>query len=55
MALASLSFKGFEKSPHTAIRYILWRTNAVIDGIYGDETVRLIKKYQKNNKSSTKN
>lgn len=34
----------------TAIRYIQWRIGAAIDGIYGNETVRLVKKYQKNNK-----
>jgi len=33
-----------------AIRYIQWRTYAANDGIYGDETVRLVKEYQKNNK-----
>jgi len=34
----------------TAIRYIQWRIGAAIDGIYGNETVRLVKEYQKNNK-----
>jgi peptidoglycan hydrolase-like protein with peptidoglycan-binding domain len=34
----------------SAIRYIQWRTSAAIDGIYGDETVRHVKEYQKNNK-----
>jgi hypothetical protein len=34
----------------TAIRYIQWRTHSAIDGIYGNETVRLVKTYQKNNK-----
>ncbi|MCB2300239.1 peptidoglycan-binding domain-containing protein [Clostridium tagluense] len=33
-----------------AIRYIQWRTYAVIDGIYEDETVIHVKEYQKNNK-----
>ena len=34
----------------TAIRYIQWRTYAAIDGIYGEETVRRVKSYQKTNK-----
>ncbi|MCB2289439.1 glucosaminidase domain-containing protein [Clostridium sp. CS001] len=34
----------------TAIRYIQWRTGSAIDGIYGNETARLVKAYQKNNK-----
>jgi flagellum-specific peptidoglycan hydrolase FlgJ len=34
----------------SAIRYIQWRVYATIDGIYGDETVRLVTEYQKNNK-----
>ena len=33
-----------------AIRYIQWRTHSAIDGIYGNETVRRVKEYQKNNK-----
>jgi hypothetical protein len=34
----------------TAIRYIQWRTGCAMDGIYGNETARLVKAYQKNNK-----
>ena len=44
--LCSLKSNGYK----TAIRYIQWRVYAAIDGIYGDETVRLVKVYQKNNK-----
>ncbi|MBU3102320.1 peptidoglycan-binding protein, partial [Clostridium sp. DSM 17811] len=33
----------------TAIRYIQWRTGSSIDGIYGDETVGLVKEYQRSN------
>ncbi|HEY8890170.1 MAG TPA: glucosaminidase domain-containing protein, partial [Clostridium sp.] len=33
-----------------AIRYIQWRTRAAIDGIYGNETVKRVKEYQKTNK-----
>jgi peptidoglycan hydrolase-like protein with peptidoglycan-binding domain len=44
--LCSLKSTGYK----TAIRYIQWRTYAAIDGIYGDETVRHVKEYQKNNK-----
>ncbi|MBU3158089.1 glucosaminidase domain-containing protein (plasmid) [Clostridium estertheticum] len=33
----------------TAIRYIQWRTGSAIDGIYGDETVGLVKEYQQTN------
>ncbi|MBU3161375.1 glucosaminidase domain-containing protein [Clostridium frigoris] len=33
-----------------AIRYIQWRTGGAIDGVYGNETVRLVKEYQKTNK-----
>ena len=34
----------------TAIKYIQLRTYTTIAGIYGDETVSLIKAYQKTNK-----
>ncbi|MBW9172491.1 peptidoglycan-binding protein [Clostridium estertheticum] len=34
----------------TAIRYIQWRTGSAIDGIYGSETVGLVKEYQRSNK-----
>jgi peptidoglycan hydrolase-like protein with peptidoglycan-binding domain len=34
----------------TAIRYIQWRIGSAIDGIYGNETVKLVKEYQKTNK-----
>ncbi|MBU3187669.1 glucosaminidase domain-containing protein [Clostridium estertheticum] len=34
----------------TAIRYIQWRTGSAIDGIYGNETVGLVKQYQRSNK-----
>ena len=44
--LCSLKSNGYI----AAIRYIQWRTYAAIDGIYGDETLRLVKEYQKNNK-----
>jgi peptidoglycan hydrolase-like protein with peptidoglycan-binding domain len=44
--LCSLKSNGYK----SAIRYIQWRVSAAIDGIYGDETVRLVKEYQKNNK-----
>ncbi|MBZ9686152.1 hypothetical protein G9F72_007380 [Clostridium estertheticum] len=30
----------------TAIRYIQWRAGAAIDGIYGNETIRLVNAYQ---------
>ncbi|MBW9173873.1 peptidoglycan-binding domain-containing protein [Clostridium estertheticum] len=33
-----------------AIRYIQWRTGSAIDGIYGSETIRLVKQYQRSNK-----
>jgi peptidoglycan hydrolase-like protein with peptidoglycan-binding domain len=44
--LCSLKCNGY----NVAIRYIQWRIGSTIDGIYGDETVRLVKEYQKNNK-----
>jgi peptidoglycan hydrolase-like protein with peptidoglycan-binding domain len=44
--LCSLKSTGYK----TAIRYIQWRIGATIDGIYGDETVKLVKAYQKDNK-----
>ncbi|MFT5875987.1 MAG: peptidoglycan hydrolase-like protein with peptidoglycan-binding domain [Clostridium sp.] len=37
----------------TAIRYIQWRIGSTIDGIYGNETARLVKEYQRTNKLVT--
>ena len=44
--LCSINSAGYE----TAIRYIQWRTGSSMDGIYGNETARLVESYQKNNK-----
>ncbi len=44
--LCSLKSNGYK----TAIRYIQWRTGSSMDGIYGNETTRLVKAYQQNNK-----
>ncbi len=44
--LCSLRSTGYK----TAIRYIQWRTGSAIDGIYGNETARLVTAYQQNNK-----
>ncbi|MBW9159457.1 glucosaminidase domain-containing protein [Clostridium tagluense] len=44
--LCSIRSNGYK----TAIRYIQWRTGSSMDGIYGNETARLVKSYQQNNK-----
>ncbi|MFT5875149.1 MAG: peptidoglycan hydrolase-like protein with peptidoglycan-binding domain [Clostridium sp.] len=44
--LCSLKSTGYK----IAIRYIQWRAGSSIDGFYGNETARLVKVYQKNNK-----